>query len=249
MELSPLVIAVAMLAFFVAGLVKGVIGMGLPTVVAGFVSLVSSPALGAAILQIPSIATNTWQALAGRHFFTLLVRLAPFLVCACAGIWYGTGWLRPDGPGFALAALGGLLALYGIMGLARVHFRVTRRAERWLGPIMGGLTGICAAATGIFLLPGVPFLHSLEMDRHMLVQALGIVFIVSAIAMTVSLTSTGVLSESVALASAAGIVPAVLGMVIGQKIRARISAETFRRWFLIGLVVMGASLAARPLYR
>ena len=57
--------------FLLAGLVKGVIGMGLPTVAMGLLALALPPAEAAAILVVPSLVTNVWQLLAGPRFAAL----------------------------------------------------------------------------------------------------------------------------------------------------------------------------------
>ena len=49
-----------MMTFLLAGTVKGVIGLGLPTVAMGMLGLAIAPAQAAALLIIPSIVTNTW---------------------------------------------------------------------------------------------------------------------------------------------------------------------------------------------
>src|SRR5262245_4778929 len=51
--------------FALAGLVKGVIGMGLPTVSMGLLAVVMSPLEAAALLVLPSFLTNLWQMIAG----------------------------------------------------------------------------------------------------------------------------------------------------------------------------------------
>ena len=83
--------------FLVAGVVKGVIGMGLPTVSMGLLALVLTPIEAAAILVIPSFATNIWQAVAGPHLKPLLRRLWPFLAGVCAGTWAGYGFMSGAG--------------------------------------------------------------------------------------------------------------------------------------------------------
>ncbi|MBM0207112.1 hypothetical protein JNW90_32035 [Micromonospora sp. STR1s_5] len=63
------------LAFLLAGLVKGVIGLGLPTVAIGVLSLAMSPAQAAALLVVPSLVTNIWQLAAGSRLLPLTARL------------------------------------------------------------------------------------------------------------------------------------------------------------------------------
>ncbi len=60
-ESAGLLIATAG-AFLLAGFVKGVIGLGLPTVSIGLLGLLMTPAQAAAILVVPSLVTNIWQA-------------------------------------------------------------------------------------------------------------------------------------------------------------------------------------------
>jgi uncharacterized membrane protein YfcA len=54
---------VATLTFLLAGFVKGVIGLGLPTVSMGLLSLVMAPAKAASLLIVPSFVTmsGNWR--------------------------------------------------------------------------------------------------------------------------------------------------------------------------------------------
>jgi uncharacterized protein len=51
--------------FALAGLIKGVIGLGLPTVSMGLLAIVMPPLQAAAILVLPSFLTNVWQMVGG----------------------------------------------------------------------------------------------------------------------------------------------------------------------------------------
>ncbi|TGW06641.1 sulfite exporter TauE/SafE family protein, partial [Mesorhizobium sp. M2D.F.Ca.ET.145.01.1.1] len=61
--------------FLAAGLVKGVVGMGLPTVAMGLLAAAMPPAEAAALLLIPSLVTNLWQLFTGPSFGGLCKRL------------------------------------------------------------------------------------------------------------------------------------------------------------------------------
>jgi uncharacterized membrane protein YfcA len=75
--------------FLLAGFVKGAIGLGLPTASVGLLGLLMSPAQAAAILVVPSLVTNIWQALIGGSFWELVRRLWPVLVGICVGTFIG----------------------------------------------------------------------------------------------------------------------------------------------------------------
>lgn len=240
---SNTLLAATALVFLLAGFVKGVIGLGLPTVSIGLLGLLMAPAQAAAILVVPSLVTNIWQALAGGGFWALVCRLWPVLVGICVGTSAGAMLLPHDDTGRATVWLGLALALYAALGLANVNFMVPRQAETWLGLIMGAATGAITVATGIFVIPGAPYVQSLKFDRDKLVQALGLSFTVSTITLALALAHAGEIHTSLAGPSLLALAASLVGMILGQLVRGRVRAETFRLWFFIGLLLLGAHLA------
>ena len=92
---DPLLVVI-LLTFLVAGLVKGVIGLGLPAIAVGLLSLAMTPAEAAALLVVPSLATNIWQLAAGPSFSALARRLLPMMLGVCLGTWAGSGLLTGE---------------------------------------------------------------------------------------------------------------------------------------------------------
>jgi uncharacterized membrane protein YfcA len=101
------------------------------------------------------------------------------------------------------------------------------------------------AATGVFMIPAVPYLQGIGLERDDLIQALGLSFTVSTLALAVDLAGGGAFDRPLLLASAAALVPALGGMLVGTWLRGRISPAVFRRCFFAGLLVLGAQLALR----
>jgi uncharacterized protein len=234
------------LTFLLAGFVKGVIGLGLPTVAIGLLGLVMTPAQAVALLVVPSLVTNVWQ-LFGPGFVPLARRLWPMLAGMCVGAWV-TASLFSDGIGSdATTMLGIALVVYAIFGLSAKRFSVPARMERRLSPLIGALTGAVAAATGVFVIPAVPYLQALDLNREELVQALGLSFTVSTLALAAVLMSQGTFQLSTAGVSLAALAPAVCGMLIGQRIRMRVRPETFRLCFFFGLLLLGGHLALKSM--
>jgi uncharacterized membrane protein YfcA len=223
-----------------------VVGLGLPTVAVGLLGLVMPPAQAAALLVAPSMVTNVVQLFSGPRFGQLLQRLWPMLAAICAGTWLCAALVPARMMAYATAALGVALVLYAVVGLAAVKMTVPPAAERWLGPLAGFVTGAITAVTGVFVIPAVPYLQGLGLDKESMVQALGLSFTVSTIALAVSLAMGGALLHMPVLgASLLALAPALGGMLIGQWLRHRISAERFRRLFFCGLLVLGGELALR----
>lgn len=233
--------------FMLAGFVKGVIGLGLPTIAVGILGVVMAPAQAAALLVIPNLVTNGWQIATGPGLRPILQRLWPMLLTICLGTWAGAGLLQQSKGGPATFWLGLALILYGLVGLKAAKLRVPAAWEPWLGPLVGFSTGVATAATGVFVLPAVPYLQALGFDKDELVQALGISFIVSTLALSIGLIGAGALNLAVGWQSALALVPALAGMAGGQFVRGRISSATFRLCFFAGLLTLGAYLFWRGL--
>jgi len=243
LDLFELVIVVAV--FVLAGVVKGVIGLGLPTIAMGLLGALMTPNQAAAILVVPALLTNVWQIWDGPALKILLRRLWPMLVCALLGTLPAAGILTKANVRLTTALIGGVLMVYALIGLIGVHFKVSRRTEPLLGPLIGLTTGLINGATGIFVVPGVPYVQALDLGKEELVQALAISAFVSTLALALGLGLNSGLGGAMAAPAMIALVAAFVGMRIGKALRSRLSVAAFRRWVLVGLLLLGGSMLAR----
>jgi uncharacterized membrane protein YfcA len=213
----------------------------------GLLGLVMPPAQAAALLIIPSAVTNVWQFLTGPRRLALVRRLWPMLLAICMTTWAAAGLIAASHAGYATTALGAALITYAGTGLARTQLSVAQRHEKWLAPVMGATTGLVTGATGVFVIPAVPYVQALGLDKDELVQALGLSFTVSTFALAAGLASRGAFHVAAAGASTLCTLPALIGMFIGQTVRARTNPTTFRLVFFFGLLALGLDLVARSL--
>lgn len=235
------------LVFLLAGCIKGVVGMGLPTVAMGLLAQRMPPPEAAALLLIPSLATNLWQAFAGPDLARLIRRLWPMLAGVTLGTLLGMGWMVKGHDALANGSLGAVLILYGLSGLTAWKPRLATRQEPWAGPLVGVLTGLMTGATGVFVLPAVPYLQALGLDKERLIQALGLSFGVSTVALAVGLWQHDALQSTQAGLSLVLLMPTLLGLGLGQWLRRRLSETRFRRLFFSGLILLGAHGLANAL--
>lgn len=242
-----MLVAVVATTFFAAGIVKGVTGMGLPTVAMGVLGALISPVTAASLLIVPSFVTNVWQLLAGPNFWSLVRGLWPMMLTIAAGTVLGSSLLTSGDTRLSTSALGGSLVVYSLYTLGARPFNVPVRLEPWLSPIVGATTGVVTGGTGIFVIPAVPYLQALGLRKDDLVQALGLSFTISTIALAVGLAWRGTFQVDNLALSGLAIIPALAGMWAGQIVRDRVSPEAFRRGFLICLLLLGAEMLARHL--
>jgi uncharacterized protein len=245
---EPLLIFIAA-ALLLAGFIKGVIGLGLPTVAIGLLAVTMQPSRAIAIVIVPAIVTNIWQTFAGPYLRDIIRRLWPLMAGTVVGIWLNAGMLSGPYARYGPIVLGVLLVIYAIVGLSKFNFSVARSNEKWIGGIVGLVTGAVSATTGVQVIPSMPFMQAIGMEKDELVQALGVFFTVATLALAFTLTSAGLLGASTALPAAVAMASAFAGMFIGQVVRSRMQPEAFRRWFLIAMVFLGLYLAASAVYK
>ena len=236
-------------ALLLAGFIKGVLGLGLPTVSMGLLAVTMPPGQALAIVIVPAIVTNIWQTFVGPYLRDIMRRLWPLMIGTVIGIWLNAGLLTGPYAPYGTVFLGVLLVIYSITGLSKLHFKVARRDEKGIGGIVGLITGVVSAATGVQVIPSMPFMQAIGMEKDELVQALGVFFTVATLALAFNLTASGLLTAATALPGAVAMVASFTGMFIGQAVRSRMQPDVFRRWFLIAMILLGLYLAANAIVR
>ena len=241
--MSGLQIALIAVAFVVAGIAKGAIGMGMPPIAIGLMSFAVPLESAIAIMVVPTMVTNVWQAIYGGGFKPLMRRFGSMAATAMIGI-LAVGLLLSDlGSPTTAGWVGVLLVLYSVIALTPWRPQVPRKVEPWANPLIGLASGAVAGSTGVAAVPFLPYMQSLEMDRHELVQALGIMFVFITGMLAVSLALHGAYHLANSVAGVAAVAPTMVGVWLGQHARRRLSAETFRKIFIFGMLAIGLHLA------
>src|SRR5262249_20402437 len=147
--------------FMLAGLVKGAIGLGLPTIAMGLLAIRMPPLQAAGLLILPSLITNLWQMLARPALGVVVRRPLAMIVAVAIGTWAGLGLMTGASARLGTAVLGLALALHAASGLAAWRLRVPAGCQSIVSFLVGALTGLIAAATGVFVIPAVPYLQAI----------------------------------------------------------------------------------------
>ncbi len=234
--------------FFVAGLVKGTLGMGLPTIVLGVLAAPLGLKEAIGFMLLPSLCANIWQGLVGGAFLELLRRFWAFFLAAIFGIGIGVTILAAGRNDVLLGILGTVLCVYVGLSLSGKKLPQPEPGrERWYGPAAGGLGGVMFGMTGVFIVPGILYLQALGLKRDLLVQAMGVSFLIITITIFAFMTRWQLLAGDQVLVSGLAILPMFAGITLGYYCRQHISETAFRRIILIGLLISGIHLLSRAL--
>lgn len=239
-EIQMLVVAGA---FILAGIAKGAIGIGLPPIAIGVMTLSLPLSDALAIMTIPTMLTNVWQAFAGRRFVPLLRRFGTMAAAAVVGVIGIGALLGTLGKAGTLGWMGCLLVLYALIALFAWRPVMPRNAEPWLNPLIGLASGTVAGLTGMAAVPFLPYMQSLQISKDDLIQGLGILFLFIMTALAVALVRQDVFNTTNTIGGVAALIPTFIGVWIGQKVRHAASPETFRKIFLYGMLALGLNMA------
>lgn len=245
-------LAAALAVFGLAGVIKGVVGLGLPTVSIALLALFMPTGQAVAWLLLPSLVTNVVQMRPLPTLVPLLRRLGWMQLGIVAGTVGGMLWWGPVGQAaMARTALGVALIVYALWGLWGRSLHLPERHQAWLGLVCGLSTGAVTALTGVFVVPAMAFLQSLALGRQALMQAMGLCFTVSTLALGAGMAlaqrpgHAAIAWDSAVLVSALMVLPALAGMAWGECLRQALSPQVFKRVLMLSLLLLGLYMCAR----
>ena len=243
LDLETLSLVFALLAL--GGAVKGVTGIGLPLIAVSGVASVTDVQTGVALIVIPIVASNLWQAVRAGWPGVTLRRFWPVLVPLIAGLWWSTGMVAASGGRTLNLILGATVVVFSVVFAISPRLRVPHRAERWSGVLIGTIGGVIGGFTTVFGPPISMYLLALDLKKEEFVQAVGILFFAGSVPMMVFYWFHGVLRPDNVGWSALACLPVFLGLAVGQWVRGRVDQDTFRKVLLALLFVVGLNLLRR----
>lgn len=246
--LGPTEIAFALCVACVAGVIKGVVGFAMPMVLIVGLGTILPPELALAGLILPTLVTNTVQAL--RQGGRAAVRsVAQFKVYICVGglfLFASAQMVLILPQNILLLILGVPVTFFVVTQL--VGLRLTlRRQDLRIEALFGSVAGFIGGLSGVWGPPTVAYLTALDTPKREQMLAQGVIYGLGAVGLLVSHLGSGVLRAQTLPFSLVLVVPALLGMWIGGRVQDRIDQEVFRKATLIVLLVAGLNLVRRGL--
>jgi len=229
-----------------AGCVKGMVGFAMPMILISGMTLVLAPEQALAVLIVPTLVTNVWQAL--RQGISSAVQTIKdyraFLLTGLALLVLSAQLVRVLDSRILFGLIGGPVALFAVMQLSGWQPKAAERTARG-EMIVGGIAGFVGGLSGVWGPPTVAYLTAVNTPKLEHMRAQGVIYGLGAVALAGVHVQTGVLrAETVPLTLL--ILPcALVGLGIGFRLQDRIDQETFRKVTLVVLRVAGVNLLRR----
>jgi uncharacterized membrane protein YfcA len=236
---------IALVAFVVAGFVKGVLGFGFPVIALIVLTLAFGLFDALAIIVVPTLATNVWQALSGNYLGEIIRRMWLYFLVALITIFITSFFISEINVNWLTGMLGGVLFFFSLSRLLNFHFVVPRERETVLSLVLGTINGALTGFTGSFMVPSVLYMQALGFNRDMLVQAMGTFFALSTIMLAVSLGSNGLISGEQLMISVIALAPSFAGVFAGRWVGKQVNEEHFQKLFLAMVLALGAYIMIR----
>lgn len=238
-------LAIIAAGYFFAAFVKGATGLGFSTSALPLLTFAVGLKAALPLLIVPALSSNALVMIDAGHFRETLRRFWLLYAGVTIGIVCGLMLLARIDSVSAGGVLGLVLVAYGLFALANPDLNLSRHLEKPFAPAVGFLTGAVNGLTGSQVMPVLPYLMALQLDRNRFLQAINISFSLSTVLMAIGLSRIGLLTLESALISVGGLVPVMAGMKAGNTLRKRLSEAAFRRMVLILLIVFGVILIAK----
>lgn len=238
-------IAIAACGLFIAGVVKGATGLGYSSCALPFLVLAVGLKPAMAIVIAPALATNISLSLSLGNLRETMSRYRWLYLTMLPGIVLGV-WLLVWVPArTAVQVLGLVIIAYVALALARPSLAIPARLVTPLQVPTGFLNGVVTGLTGAQVMPLFPYVMALHLPPDATVQVVNLAVTIATTILAIGLLQTGIMTPELLGLSVAAIVPALMGVELGNRARERIPAAQFRRVVLVALSVVGAMLLMR----
>ncbi len=247
--LDIITLIIAFSALCIGGIAKGITSIGLPIISIAILVNFLPPTLCIAIVSIPILVTNLWQAVHSHDILQPIRRFWPMILCFMLTLTIVARIIVGLDTEVLFGILGVCVIIFTVSNLARPRRQaISPKTERWLGPLAGIAGGALGGISTIWGPPLMMFLMTLHLKKDELVQTVGLIWFLGAVPLTLSFWGNGMLNAQTFPLSVAACVPGMIGILIGEKIRNRIDQDRFRKVMLILLFLIGLNLIRRALF-
>jgi uncharacterized membrane protein YfcA len=241
-------LAIAALAFFFAGIVKGSVSIGLPTAAIGVLAMVIDPRLAIALIPFPILVANVRQMWSAGRVWETFKKYLPYIVFLTAFLLISSRFVPTLPDNFLLMAVGIVIVVFCIVSLLN---RVPKLPDRFdtIGQIIAGIvSGIFGGLTSLWGPPMLFYLLARRTEKEDFIRATGVILFIGSFPLIFSFWINGMMNDGVWLMSAAMIVPTLLGFSVGEYLRNKMNADRFRKAVLFVFLVVGLNLLRKGLF-
>jgi uncharacterized membrane protein YfcA len=247
LDTSSLVL-IAATAFLLAGTVKGIAGIGLPTASIAFMTLFLDPRTAIALVLFPMLGSNLWQMIRGGEFRRTVRRYRLFAAILFLGVGITALSTQNASDRALLAILGVAVLIFVGVSWKKLLPALPDRHDRLAQMGFAAFAGVIGGMTAAWAPPMAMYLHARGVDKDEFIRATGFLISVGSIPLVAAYAQLGFLTGDLATISLAMLLPTLIGFTAGEFLRRRMSVEAFRNVLLILFFFLGLNLIRRSIW-
>lgn len=240
-------LGIPILALLIAGVIKGMIGLGLPTTALAIMTLSTNPRQAIAYILIPMIASNAWQIFRSGEIKQALKRYAPFIVAMVVSVWVTVNLSIGVSDQFLLGALGSCVVLFSIISSTAWAPYIPERFVAQAQIIFGAIAGIMGGLTSVWAPPMAMYLSARGVEKTEFVRASGLLIFFGSLPLGAGFFTQRLMLPNEVAISAILLVPTFLGYTIGEMMRNHIDQRAFKKIFLGFFLIIGLNMIRQAL--
>ncbi|MGA8402090.1 MAG: sulfite exporter TauE/SafE family protein [Stellaceae bacterium] len=217
----------------------------MPTVAVPLLSLLLPLPTAVAAVVLPVFITNLSQVFGTDRISVVLRVLWPILAGTVGGVLIGVHLLTGLSPDVLKPIAGVALIVLALLMLLAPKLSCPDRYAPIASPLAGVGSGILGGLAGQSAPVMCLYLLSRGINGNRFVQYLSLYLVITSTALTIALGKSGALGWSGVAISAACTIPIVLGMWVGQRLRAGLPTALSRK-LVLGVIVLGGISMTQP---
>lgn len=238
----------AFVVFLLAGVVKGCLGIGMPTTAIGILSQIIDPRLAIMLAIVPVFGANIWQVYRAGQGFEALLRYKYFALSLFVVMYASSLAAANVNTSAIVFALGVIIVIFAVTSLVHLTPKIPEKFDK-TAQLIGGVTGgVSGGLTTIWGPPMVIYLLGRGVEKDEFVRATGVLLVIGSIPLMGGYITNGLMDAGTLQVSAMMLIPVLLGFAVGEKLRRRFSTELFRKILLYGFLIIGLNLLRRSLF-
>lgn len=232
--------------FIISGVIKGFLGIGMPTAAMGFLTLVFDPIEAIALLIIPIVITNFLQFKNSKYRYETMINYWVLAMSLVISALLTSLFITKISTSFLTLSIGIAMLMMSLNELFGFSVRISGSAK--IQFIVGALSGFLGGMSSIFSPLVTMFLIAKGVDKERFISATGFLFLLGGLFLLFGLVINKVLEYYLILKSAYGLIFILCGFKIGEFLRKKVNSIFFQKAILIMFGMMGVRLIFNSAY-
>ena len=229
-----------LVTFFLSGIVKGFLGIGLPAAAMALLTLVVEPTHAIALLVLPILFTNLSQFFRSNHRMESFQSYWPMGITILVSIFITSLFMASYPTELLTISIGIAMVIYAFNGLVGLKLKI--KDGKFLQITFGTISGVLGGLSSIWSPPVAMYLIARGLDKERFISASGFLFLVGAAPFAIGLYIGKVLTFQIITQSIFGLLFVLMGFYFGEGLRKRITQNWFEKALLIAFCIMGLRL-------